>query len=61
MSEMSGTLHSYLHIDIDIESNVAGLMDGQRQHDNTKKLYKAVHLVFMTAFMALHDGDSIMA
>jgi hypothetical protein len=36
MSEMSGTLHSYLHIDIDIESNVAGLMDGQRQHDNTK-------------------------
>lgn len=48
---MSGTLHLYLHIDIDLKSRVAGLVD---ELGTAPKVVKEVHLVFMMAFMALH-------
>jgi len=49
MSEMSGTLRSYLHIDIDTKSRIPEWIDGPRRD---QKFYRTVHLVFMTAFMA---------
>jgi hypothetical protein len=48
---MSGTLHLYLHLDIDLKSRLAGRID---ELGTAPKVVKGDHLVFMTAFMALH-------